>query len=463
MEYSALMDTLCRQKGVSCKQVAIGEYAALIKKIKAPTYNGDVITLDKAPKIAVYTPSGKKPWDDAVTLALTYAEIPFDKLYVDEVLAGKLGNYDWLHLHHEDFTGQFSKFWATFKDYEWYRADCLASQKMAKKQGFKKVSQMQLAVAKNIKEFVAGGGNLFAMCSATDSYDIALAAAGTDICDTPYDGDKMDPNAQAKLNFDNCLAFTGFTIATEANGYRFSSIDNTIAHSAEEQPVADFFTLRSFPAKFDPVPSMLCQNHAQKIKGFLGIATTYKDEHLRPDVLIMGEYKELSDAKYIHGTYGAGAWTFYGGHDPEDYRHSVGDAPTDLANHPNSPGYRLILNNVLCLASGKEDIAPIICCDSPGVAMKKTEFDVPAALSKSNVKISPGTVSNSIIIAVIVLLGNSNPISKIERVTFVNSSGKEVLDRQYSTTKVNVDIDGLPNGMYSIKVNGEYVGKVVKN
>ncbi len=269
MEYTALLDTLCKRRGVLFKRMANTEYAAMVRKIKMPKFNGDVIALDKVPRIAVYTPSGKKPWDDAVTLALTYAEIPFDKLYVSEVLADDLKKYDWLHLHHEDFTGQYGKFWTLFGDIEWYKTDVKNTKKLAAKYGYSKVSQMQLGVAKKIREFVAAGGNLFAMCSATETLDIALAANGVDICDTPYDGDAMDSKAQEKLDFSQCFAFTNFLISSDKDEYRLGSVDNTKAHSPDNEPETDYFNLASFPAKFDPVPTMLCQNHTKKIKGFL--------------------------------------------------------------------------------------------------------------------------------------------------------------------------------------------------
>jgi hypothetical protein len=302
----------------------------------------------------VYTPPGKQPWDDAVTLALTYAEIPFDKVYDDEVLGDKLAEYDWLHLHHEDFTGQYGKFWSQFQNANWYQEDVKNSEAMAAKHGFKKVSQLKLAVSKKIRDFVSGGGYLFAMCSATDSYDIALAAQNTDICDVPFDGDPPSPDAQQKLDFTQSFAFKDFQLFTNPYEYEFSNIDNTRYRQGHVIPDADYFTLFTFSAKFDPVPSMLCQNHTTTIKGFMGQTTSFRKEVLKSNVLIMGDYKPVNEARYIHGEYGKGTWTYYGGHDPEDYEHAIGDPPTDLNLHPTSPGYRLILNNVLFPAARKK-------------------------------------------------------------------------------------------------------------
>jgi len=346
------IERMCQLRGVTYQIISDGEYADILKFIANPDFNGDVIKLEKAPKVAVYTPPNKEPWDDAVTMALTYAEIPFDKVYDDEVLDDKLPKYDWLHLHHEDFTGQYGKFWSQFKYTQWYIDDQKSAEAMAAKHGYKKVSQLKLAVAKKIRDFVAGGGYLFAMCSATDSYDIALAAEGVDICAEPFDGDPMDPNAQQKLDFSKCFAFKDFKIVTDVNYYEFSDIDNT---NFRHVPMnIDYFTLFTFSAKFDPVPSMLTQDHTTTIKGFMGQTTSFRKEVLKSSVLVMGDYKPANEARYIHGEYGKGTWTFYGGHDPEDYEHHVYDPKTDLSLHPNSPGYRLILNNVLFPAAKKK-------------------------------------------------------------------------------------------------------------
>jgi hypothetical protein len=346
------IERLCKLRGVSYNVISDAEYAGIVNEIANPDYNGDIIKLEKAPRIAVYTPPNKEPWDDAVTLVLTYAEIPFDKVYDDEVLADDLAKYDWLHLHHEDFTGQYGKFWGQFRYAAWYQNDQKMAEALAAKHGFKKVSQLQLAVAKKIRDFVAGGGYMFAMCSATDSYDIALAADGVDICDVPYDGDPPDPQAQQKLDFSKSFAFKDFTIFTDPALYEYSNIDNTMYRHVI--PTDDYFTLFSFSAKFDPVPTMLCQDHTTTIKGFMGQTTSFRNEVLKSSVLVMGDYKPANEARYIHGEYGKGTWTFYGGHDPEAYEHKVGDPPTDLALHPNSPGYRLILNNVLFPAAKKK-------------------------------------------------------------------------------------------------------------
>jgi hypothetical protein len=285
-------------------------------------------------------------------MALEYAEIPYDKVYDDELLDDKLHEYDWLHLHHEDFTGQYGKFWGAYQGAKWYVEDVKLQEAMAAKHGFKKVSQLKLAVAKKIQGFVAGGGYLFAMCSATDSYDIALAADGTDICEVPFDGDPMDPQAQQKLNFGPCFAFKDFILEKNPYQYEYSDIDNTLFRRVPM--TTDYFSLFTFSAKFDPVPTMLCQNHTTTIKGFMGQTTSFRKEVLKSSVLILGESKVANEAKYIHGEYGKGTFTFYGGHDPEDYQHQIGDPHTDLSLHPTSPGYRLILNNVLFPAAKKK-------------------------------------------------------------------------------------------------------------
>ncbi|MFI5196179.1 MAG: hypothetical protein ACHQD8_03750 [Chitinophagales bacterium] len=352
MDDAESMERLCKLRGVSFEVISDAQYNGILNEITNPDFNGDIIKLEKAPKIAVYTPPNKEPWDDAVTLVLTYAEIPFDKVYDDEVLADNLAKYDWLHLHHEDFTGQYGKFWAAFRNATWYQNDQKSAEAMAAKHGFKKVSQLKLAIAKKIRDFVAGGGYMFAMCSATDSYDIALAAEGVDICTEPFDGDPMDPNAQQKLDFTKCFAFKDFRLVTNPYEYEYSDIDNT---NFRKVPMnIDYFTLFTFSAKFDPVPAMLCQDHTTTIKGFMGQTTSFRKEVLKSSVLVMGDFKPANEARYIHGEYGKGTWTFYGGHDPEDYEHHVGDPPTDLNLHPNSPGYRLILNNVLFPAAKKK-------------------------------------------------------------------------------------------------------------
>ncbi len=352
VKYNKLIEDECTIRGVSFEAIADAQSTAILQEIADPQVNMDEVKLNKAPKIAVYSPKNKLPWDDAVTLALTYAEIPFDLVYDEEVESGVLPMYDWLHLHHEDFTGQYGKFWAAYRNAAWYKEDVRVNEAMAQKLGFSKVSQMKLAVAKKIRDFVAGGGYLFAMCSAPDSYDVALAADGVDICDVMFDGDGMDPAAQSKLNYQNCFAFKDFKIVTNPYEYEISSID--VSDNRKVSPNNDFFTLFDFSAKWDPVPTMLCQNHEQVIHGFRGQTTAFNKQYIKSDVVIMGENKALDEARYIHGEFGKGTWTFYGGHDPEDYEHRVGDPPTDLSLHPNSAGYRLILNNVLFPAAKKK-------------------------------------------------------------------------------------------------------------
>ncbi len=353
MEQNEALEKSCRLRGVDVQLISDAQYSGIMHTISDPDFNGEIIKLEKAPRIAVYTPPSTLPWDDAVTMALTYAEIPYDKVYDDALLNDKLLEYDWLHLHHEDFTGQYGKFWSSFRDAKWYIEDVKMQEAMAAKHGFKKVSQLKLAVAKKIQGFVAGGGYLFAMCSATDSYDIAIAAEGVDICEVPFDGDAMDPQAQQKLNYAHCFAFKDFIIETNSYEYEYSNIDVDVR--TRRVPMAsDYFTLFTFSAKFDPVPTMLCQNHTTTIKGFMGQTTAFKKEVLKSSVLVMGENKAVNEARYIHGEYGNGTWTFYGGHDPEDYQHHIGDPPTDLSLHPTSPGYRLILNNVLFPAAKKK-------------------------------------------------------------------------------------------------------------
>ena len=344
----------CNIRGVSYQVIADLQSTQILRSIASPAMNQDIVRLEKAPKVAIYSPNNKQPWDDAVTMALVYAEIPYEVIYDEEVLANLLPLYDWLHLHHEDFTGQYGKFYFAYKNATWYKEQKRDYENLAKKLGYNKVSQEKLAVAKKIKEFVTGGGFLFAMCSATDSYDICLAAEGTDICAQMFGGDSSDPNAQNKLDFSKTLAFKDFTLVKNPNKYEFSSIDATQTRRLNAK--IDFFTLFDFSAKWDPIPTMLCQNHTQVIKGFMGQTTAFKNEYIKSNVLIMGETKATNEARYIHGKLGNGTWTFYGGHDPEDYQHKVGDPKTDLSLHPNSPGYRLILNNILFPAAKKKKL-----------------------------------------------------------------------------------------------------------
>ncbi|MCZ2443742.1 MAG: asparagine synthetase B [Flavobacteriales bacterium] len=345
-------ETECVLRGVSYQLITDAQSTTLIAEVSDPNVNMDAIKLEKAPKIAVYSPPSKQPWDDAVTLVLTYAEIPYDIIYDEEVIGGKLPLYDWLHLHHEDFTGQYGKFWAAFRNADWYIEQVRASEAMSKKLGFSKVSLLKLQVALKIRDFVSGGGYLFAMCSATDSYDIALAAQGVDICDAVFDGDPMDPNAQQKLDFSRTFAFTQFTLSRNPYEYEYSNIDNTNLRNVPKN--LDYFTLFEFSAKSDIIPTLLTQNHETVIKGFMGQTTAFNTNTIKKNVIIMGENQAANEARYIHGEYGKGFWTFYGGHDPEDYQHLVGDPPTDLVLHPNSAGYRLILNNILFPAAKKK-------------------------------------------------------------------------------------------------------------
>lgn len=342
----------CAIRGVTSEILADGQAAAILQEISNPEVNMDVVKLEKAPKIAVYSPKNKLPWDDAVTMVLTYAEIPYDIVYDEEVIQGKLPTYDWLHLHHEDFTGQYGRFYSAFHNAPWYQEDVRLQEAMAAKLGFSKVSQLKLAVAQKIRDFTSGGGFLFAMCSATDSYDIALSAEGVDICDKVFDGDPADPKMNSKIDYSKGFAFHDYKLSTNFQEYEFSEIDNTSIRRLPQ--TQDFFTLFEFSAKWDPVPTMLCQNHEQVIKGFMGQTTAFRKKFIKSDVLVMGETKSENEARYIHGEYGKGTWTFYGGHDPEDYQHQVGDPQTDLALHPNSPGYRLILNNILFPAAKKK-------------------------------------------------------------------------------------------------------------
>ena len=341
-------------RGVSFDVISEGQASQILSDIAAPDANMDAVKLQKAPRIAVYSPKSKQPWDDAVTMVLTYAEIPYDVVFDEEVLKGKLPEYDWLHLHHEDFTGQYGKFY-TFKDYPWYREQKREAEQIAEKFSFSKVSQMKLAVVKRIQEFVAGGGFMFARCNATDTFDLAIAADGLDIVESPYDGDPADPAANNKLNFESTFAFKDFKTYTDPYIIEFSTIDNQ-PQEREMNEDNDYFSLFQFSAKWDPIPTMLTQNHMTLIKGFLGQTTAFKNQYIKPEVVIMAETKQAGEARYIHGTFGKGFFTFYGGHDPEDYQHRIGEEPTDLNLHPNSAGYRLILNNILFPAAKKKKL-----------------------------------------------------------------------------------------------------------
>jgi len=340
-------------RGVGYTVISDADANRIISQIASPSSNMDIMRLEKFPKIAVYTPRSKQPWDDAVTLVLTYAEIPYDVIFDDEVMYGELPKYDWLHLHHEDFTGQYGKFYRNFSSFPWYQQQQREFEALARRHGYNKVSELKHAVVEKFREYVSGGGFLFAMCSATDTYDIALAANGTDIVGRIYDGDPMDPRAQQMLDFSRTFAFQNFVISRNPVEYEFSTIDNSNQQRGLSEQ-NDYFKLFEFSAKWDPIPTMLTQNHTRIIKGFMGQTTAYKKQLVKPEVVIMGENKSINEAKYIHGIFGKGFWTFYGGHDPEDYKHHVGEEPTDLNIHPNSPGYRLILNNILFPAAKKK-------------------------------------------------------------------------------------------------------------
>ncbi len=345
---------LCKIRGVSYEVISNGQYDNIKLQISDAEVNMDIVKLEKVPKIAVYSPKNKRPWDDAVTLVLQYAQIPYDVVYDKEVLDGILPTYDWLHLHHEDFTGQYGKFWGSYRNALWYIEEQKFQENLAKELGYKKVSQEKLAVVKKIRDFVLGGGFMFAMCSATDSYDVALAAQNVDICAPMFDGDDMDKDAQKKLNFTECFAFENFTIETNPSAYRISNIDVSSDRQMRVKEENDVFTLFDFSAKWDWIPTMLTQNHTKIIKGFYGQTTAFRKEVLKKNVLILGENVSLNEARYIHGELGKGTWTWYSGHDPEDYKHFVQDPPTNLELYKNSPGYRLILNNILFPAAKKE-------------------------------------------------------------------------------------------------------------
>ncbi|MCW5517299.1 asparagine synthetase B [Muriicola sp. Z0-33] len=343
----------CQIRGVSYEVISDAQAMAILDGISSPSQNQDAVILEKAPKIAVYTPKGNQPWDDAVTMVLTYAEIPYSTVYDEEVLDNKLALYDWLHLHHEDFTGQYGKFYGAYRAAPWYIEGKKEAEALASKLGFSKVSEEKRAVAGKIRNYVIGGGFMFAMCSATDSFDIALAADQVDICEPMFDGDPSDANYQSKLNFRRTFAFTNFILERNPLRYEFSSIDMTTRRSNVPKE-SDYFSLMDFSAKWDPVPTMLCQNHTALVKGFMGQTTAFARDEIKPTVMVLGENRINSEARYIHGIKGKGFFTFYGGHDPEDYQHRVGDPKTELELHPNSPGYRLILNNVLFPAARKK-------------------------------------------------------------------------------------------------------------
>lgn len=343
----------CLVRNVRYQELTNASAFQLVDEIEASNTNTAVVNLEKAPRIAVYTPKQNLPWDDAVTLALTYAEVEYDKVWDMEVLTDELQNYDWLHLHHEDFTGQYGKFWYAYRNQPWYIKQVREMEALAKSMGFDKVSEEKKAVARKIRDYVGNGGFLFAMCSGTDTFDIALSAEGVDIAATPFDGDPMDPDAQQKINFEKTFAFANYTLSTNPAEYEHADIDVPVQLDRINEEI-DYFTLFEFSAKWDPVPTMLTQNHVSSIKGFYGQTTAYQKDKIKQSVVILAEAPGRDQVKYIHGNFGKGTFTFYAGHDPEDYTHRVDDPPTDLDLYPNSPGYRLILNNILFPAAQKK-------------------------------------------------------------------------------------------------------------
>jgi hypothetical protein len=353
MDYHAEIERECRVRGVAFTMVGGGEAAQIYADVEGG--NMEVVLLEKAPAIAIYTPQNKQVWDDAVTLALAYAEIPYETLWDEEVLQGDLEKYDWLHLHHEDFSGQYGRFYANFHATPWYQEEVAKNEEMARKLGFAKVSELKKAVARAIKEYALRGGFLFAMCSATDTIDLTLAAGSTDICAAIFDYDPPSPNAQNELDYSQTFAFENFTLEMNPLVYEFSDIDIPPSNSPRVRNAeADFFTLFEFSAKYDPVPTMLTQDHVSVVKGFMGQTTGFKRSLIKKAVTILAEVPGTEEIKYIHGNLGRGTFTFYGGHDPEDYQHMVYDPPTQLSLHKNSPGYRLILNNILFPAAKKK-------------------------------------------------------------------------------------------------------------
>ncbi|WGH76023.1 asparagine synthetase B [Tenacibaculum tangerinum] len=352
IENNQAVENECKIRGVSYQIISDAKSALILEEISSPSKNQEAVTLEKAPKIAVYSPKDKMPWDDAVTMVLTYAEIPFDVVYDEEVLNDKLLLYEWLHLHHEDFTGQYGRFYGAFRTAPWYIQQKKDAEALAQKLGYTKVSEEKGAVAKKIRDYVVGGGFMFAMCSATDSFDIALAADGVDICEGMFDGDASEPNYQSKIDFNKTFAFKDFELIRNPTTYEFSSIDMTRKRRIQKE--VDYFVLKEFSAKWDQVPTMLTQNHTVLVKGFMGQTTSFDPNMIKPTIIVLGENKTNREGRYIHGTKGKGMFTFYGGHDPEDYQHRVGDPKTELDLHPTSPGYRLILNNVLFPAAKKK-------------------------------------------------------------------------------------------------------------
>ncbi len=351
-DYQVGIERECALAGVRWEVIPAGAVLDIYQTIQAQ--NMEAILLEKAPRIAVYIPHNSEPWDDAVTLALDYADIPYDRVWDEEVLSDKLMKYDWLHLHHEDFTGQYGKFYAAYHTADWYRQDVKTNQEMAQRLGFPKVSRLKLAVALTIREYVKQGGFIFSMCSACDTYDIGLAAQNTDICHEVFDGDPIEPGVQEKLDYKQTFAFEDFQVELDPLVYEHSTID--VTRDAQIRGPNVYFALFDFSAKFDPVPTMLVQDHTALVKEFMGQCTGFHRAALKTSALVLGEVAGTDEIKYLHGNYGKGTFTYLGGHDPEDFEHMVLDPPTDLSNFKNSPGYRLLLNNVLFPAARKKEL-----------------------------------------------------------------------------------------------------------
>ncbi len=353
LDGGADVETECRYRGVLVEATGGAALAHVYRTIEEE--NMEVVLLEKAPAVALYAPDADvQPWDDAVMLVLDYAEIPYTIIWDKDVLSGELGKYDWVHLHHEDFTGQYGKFYGNYRNADWYKQRQADFERLATEQGFESVSEHKKATARAIKDYIRRGGFVFAMCSATDSFDIALAAAGVDIVGVPFDGTPPAPDCRNRLDYSQCLAFEDFTLLTNPSTYEFSDIDMTdeVKHRPQE---TDYFTLFEFAAKYDPVPTMLTQCHVSVVKGFMGQTTSFRRSLVKRHIRILGDYPGRDEVKYLHGSLGRGTFTFLGGHDPEDYRHMVGDPPTILSMHRNSPGYRLVLNNVLFPAAKKKE------------------------------------------------------------------------------------------------------------
>ena len=340
-------------RGVTTEAISAAQVAQLHAAIEQS--NMERVILEKAPRIAVYTPDNVNPWDDAVTLALTYADIPYDKLWDAEVLQGRLSEYDWLHLHHEDFTGQYSKFYISYAGAPWLQEAISVNEAMAQRFSKANVPELKQSVAEEMRRYVAQGGFLFAMCTATETLELSLAALGVDIAAAFSDGTPVDPQASQKLQWDRTLAFRDAELQMNPGVNAFSDIDGHQVNTTWRQPLGAF-TLFDFSPKFDPVASMLVQNHERVLPDFYGLTTSFRRERLKPGIIVLGEEEGAGWTKYIHGTFGEGTWTFLGGHDPEDPQHQIGDAHTDLSMHPHSPGYRLILNNVLFPAAKKKTL-----------------------------------------------------------------------------------------------------------